>query len=308
MTSFVLVPIIHIMKNTKIKETIEKLHKQVNEFVDEGKYQDYLKFINKFWNRSAFNQLLIYMFKDKATYVMGYKQWIDKFNRIPVACIECRAIAVKDCDCEERRAPIRIPQLAPMTYTKVDEETQEEEQKMFFKEVYVFDISDTEPLPDLPIKEIVSLVEWVDVEIEDENLGKTLIQLINEHGFKFRYDDTGSDTLNGWTDYTKREIVVSNDRPKAQQIKTLVHEIGHMLAHDIKTIGDIFDPRELKECEAESIAFVVLDTLGIDTSSYSVGYVAGWTDNEEDLLVDSIQTVSKNAKFILEYLRDNKPE
>jgi hypothetical protein len=81
-----------------------------------------------------------------------------------------------------------------------------------------------------------------------------------------------------------------------------------MLAHDIKTIGDIFDPRELKECEAESIAFVVLDTLGIDTSSYSVGYVAGWTDNEEDLLVDSIQTVSKNAKFILEYLRDNKPE
>ena len=87
MTSFVLVPIILIMKNTKIKETIEKLHKQVNEFVDEGKYQDYLKFINKFWNRSAFNQLLIYMFKDKATYVMGYKQWIDKFNRIHIACI-----------------------------------------------------------------------------------------------------------------------------------------------------------------------------------------------------------------------------
>ena len=258
------------MKNTKTRtqKTIEKIQSRVLNFVDSKDYLGYLKFIKKFRTRSFFNQMLIYICKEDAQFVMGYKQWIDKFNRIPVACIECRAIAVKDCDCEERRAPIRIPQLAPMTYTKVDEETQEEEQKMFFKEVYVFDISDTEPLPDLPIKEIVSLVEWVDVEIEDENLEKTLIQLINEHGFKFRYDDTGSDTLNGWTDYTRREIVVSNDRPKAQQIETLVHEIGHMLAHDIKTIGDIFDPRELKECEAESIAFVVLDTLGIDTSSY----------------------------------------
>ena len=77
-----------------------------------------------------------------------------------------------------------------------------------------------------------------------------------------------------------------------------------MLAHDIETLGDMLAPRELKECEAESIAFVVLDTLGIDTSSYSVGYVAGWTNNEENLLIDSIQTVSKNAKFILEYLQD----
>ena len=55
------------MRKTKINETIERLHTQVNEFVDEGRYQDYLKFINKFWNRSAFNQLLIYMYKDKAS-------------------------------------------------------------------------------------------------------------------------------------------------------------------------------------------------------------------------------------------------
>ena len=291
------------MRKTKINETIERLHTQVNEFVDEGRYQDYLKFINKFWNRSAFNQLLIYMYKDKASYVMGYKQWIDKFNRIPVACIVCRAIAVKDCNCNERIAPVRIPQLGPMTYKKENDKGEEEE-KMYFRDVYVFDISDTEPIADLPVKEIVTLLDWVDVEIEDTTLENKLIALINNKGFEFRYDDTESDSLNGWTDYAKKEIVVSNDRPKAQQIKTIVHEIGHMLAHDIETLGDMLAPRELKECEAESIAFVVLDTLGIDTSSYSVGYVAGWTNNEENLLIDSIQTVSKNAKFILEYLQD----
>lgn len=289
--------------NTKIKKRIEELHNKVGEFVENGEYEKWLKFINKFWNRSEFNQLLIYIFKDKATYVMGYKQWIDKFNRIPVACTECRAIAVKECSCDERQAPQRIPQLAPMTYKKVDEVTQEEEEKLYFKEVYVFDISDTEPLPDLPIKEIVSLTEWIDVEIEDKELEDRLIKIITDNKFSFRYDDTGSDTLNGWTDYARKEIVVAKDRPKAQQIKTLVHEIGHMLAHDIDTIGDIYAPRELRECEAESIAYVVLNTLGVDTSNYSIGYIASWTNNEEEILIDSIKTVSKNAKFILDKLQ-----
>lgn len=289
--------------NTKIKERIQELHNKVDEFVMNGEYEKWLKFINKFWNRSEFNQLLIYMFKDKATYVMGYKQWIDKFNRIPVACTNCRAISNKECSCDERTAPVRIPQLAPMTYKKFDEVTQEEEEKLYFKEVFVFDISDTEPLPDLPLKEIVSLTEWIDVEIEDRELEDRLIKIITDNKFSFRYDDTGSDTLNGWTDYTRKEIVVAKDRPKAQQIKTLVHEIGHMLAHDIDTIGDIYAPRELKECEAESIAYVVLNTLGIDTSSYSIGYIASWTNNEEEILMDSIKTVSKNAKFILDKLQ-----
>ena len=289
--------------NTKIKKRIEELHNKVGEFVENGEYEKWLKFINKFWNRSEFNQLLIYIFKDKATYVMGYKQWIDKFNRIPVACTVCRAIAVKECSCDDREPPQRIPQLAPMTYKKVDEVTQEEEEKLYFKEVYVFDISDTEPLPDLPIKEIVSLTEWIDVEIEDKELEDRLIKIITDNKFTFRYDDTGSDTLNGWPDYARKEIVVAKDRPKAQQIKTLVHEIGHMLAHDIDTIGDIYAPRELKECEAESIAYVVLNTLGVDTSNYSIGYIASWTNNEEEILIDSIKTVSKNAKFILDKLQ-----
>ena len=46
--------------------------------------------------------MLIYMTKENATFVMGYKQWIDKFNRIPVACLVCRSLSNKNCECEER--------------------------------------------------------------------------------------------------------------------------------------------------------------------------------------------------------------
>src|SRR6056300_563019 len=106
------------MKNTKIKQTIEKLNQQVLEFADSKEYMNYLKFIRKFHSRSYFNKLLIFIWRPKATYVMGYKQWIEKLNRIPVSCVTCRAIAVKECNCDKRIAPIRIPQLEPMTYKK----------------------------------------------------------------------------------------------------------------------------------------------------------------------------------------------
>lgn len=38
--------------------------------------------------------------------------------------------------------------------------------------------------------------------------------------------------------------------------------------------------RNVKEVEAESVAYVVCCRLGIDTSDYSFGYVAGWSKNK----------------------------
>ncbi len=56
----------------------------------------------------------------------------------------------------------------------------------------------------------------------------------------------------------------------AQQVKTLAHELAHALLHE----GT--DDRALAELEAESTAFVVCRSLGLDTSDYSFGYVACW--------------------------------
>ena len=124
------------MKNTKTNETIERIHSRVKNFVIESDYLGYLKFIKKFRTRSFFNQMLIYISKENATFVMGYKQWIDKFNRIPVACIVCRSISNKNCECKDITKPIRIVQLAPITYTKENSKGEDEE-KIWFKDVFV---------------------------------------------------------------------------------------------------------------------------------------------------------------------------
>ena len=292
-------------KNTKITELIDRLHNEVDQFYNSEKWANYLQFMSKFINRSHFNQFLIQIFGGTDTLmVMGYQQFIERLNRIPVACVVCRAIASKNCSCEERTPPVRIPQLAPMTYNKktVDENGEEtEEKKLFFREVFVFKFEDTEQLEGKPVIPVeTSVTEKIDIEVEDYDLMEAkLIEIVENNNFQFKYENIHEEALNGWCDFTNKELVIDKNMPNAQTIKTIIHEIGHMFAHEDFSQGL---PRALKETEAESIAYVVSHHLGIDTSSYSIGYVTGWSNNEEFILLDSVGRVSKTSKKILELL------
>tara|TARA_R100000734_G_C3317460_1_gene110622 strand:- start:2184 stop:3089 length:906 start_codon:yes stop_codon:yes gene_type:complete len=292
-------------KKTKITELIDRLHNEVEQFYNSDKWANYLQFMSKFINRSHFNQFLIQIFGGTDTLmVMGYQQFIERLNRIPVACKVCRAIATKNCSCEERTPPVRIPQLAPMTYNKKteDENGEEvEEKKLFFREVFVFKFEDTEQLEGKPVIPVeTSVVEKIDIEVEDYDLMEAkLIQIVEDNNFQFKYENIHEEALNGWCDFTNKELVIDKNMPNAQTIKTIIHEIGHMFAHEEFSQKL---PRALKETEAESIAYVVSHHLGIDTSSYSIGYVTGWSDNEEFILLESVGRVSKTSKKILELL------
>ena len=295
------------MKNTKTNKTIERIHDRVKNFVEESDYISYLKFIKKFRTRSFFNQMLIYMTKENATFVMGYKQWIDKFNRIPVACLICRSLSNKNCECEERTPPIRIVQLAPITYTKENAKGEEEE-KIWFKDVYVYDIEDTEPVPDLPIKEVFNEFDWniktVDVDVNFKKLESMLLAIIKDNDFKFRYEEIFNESLGGWTDHAVKEIVCKENTTEADKIHTILHEIGHMFAHSQEELDRKRVYRPLVETEAETIAYVVADYLNIDTSSYSIGYIANWSKGNEDILQESVKRISKFANVIMEKIEE----
>ena len=86
-------------------------------------------------------------------------------------------------------------------------------------------------------------------------------------------------------------------------VKTLCHELAHALLHD----G--FDgPRELAECEAESVAYIVCAGLGLDSSAYSFGYVAGWAAGADEAIKaitasgNRIQQAANTIIDALEYL------
>lgn len=54
-------------------------------------------------------------------------------------------------------------------------------------------------------------------------------------------------------------------------------ELGHALLH-----GDGATDRALAELEAESVAFIVMSTVGIDSGSYTFGYCASWAGGGEE--------------------------
>jgi len=61
-------------------------------------------------------------------------------------------------------------------------------------------------------------------------------------------------------------------------------EAAHVLLHASEDPGEYVQHRGIKETEAESVAYVVAGILGLDTSAYSIGYVAGWSEGDAEII------------------------
>ncbi len=80
-------------------------------------------------------------------------------------------------------------------------------------------------------------------------------------------------TRNGDCSHALRRIRIRDDLPPVHKLKTLAHEMGHAVLHGPEFQGT----RALAKLEAESVAYVVCRELNIDSSEYSLGYVASWS-------------------------------
>ena len=197
------------------------------------------------------NVMLIMLQNPYATRVAGYRAW---------QALDHQVLA--------KEQALRI--FAPMKYKREDAlEGERASEVRGFKLVPVFDISQTEG-PELP--DVVSKLRG----LAPEGVFATLTEFANTIGFRVELPETLESGANGDTTYSLGRIRVLASNSGAQQVKTLAHEIGHALLHDpeVPAIKEL--TRGLMELEAESTAYVICAALGMDTSDYSFGYVAGW--------------------------------
>jgi hypothetical protein len=111
---------------------------------------------------------------------------------------------------------------------------------------------------------------------------------------------------NGDTTFELRRIRVRAGLEPAQSVKTLAHELAHAILHSEADQASL--TRAVAELEAESVAFVVCDDLGLDTSAYSFGYIVSWAgggDNADKAISASAQRINKAARTILEQLESS---
>jgi hypothetical protein len=230
------------------------------------------------------NQLLIAMQCPDATYVAGFRAFLD-LNR---------------CVRKGERA-IRI--LAPMsvrengTEGREGGENREQPRRTVFRSAAVFDVSQTEALPGTEPISLESPCQPIQGDTH-VHLLTPLEQLAGELGYSVarRPLDGPAD---GWCDAHKREIVINDELPANAQVRVLVHEIAHALGIGYSDYG-----RRRAEVLVDTVTFIVCGAVGLDTSGSSVPYVAGWGESGElDVIRGYAETIDEIARRIEDSLR-----
>lgn len=262
----------------KVAALRKRIETGVLEVFRSGQYQEYLDVMSKFHHYSARNCALILMQRPDATQVAGFNAWRDKFHRyvrkgehgIQILAYAPRSVEkirpiqkdghpVKDENGEIKTetVTITVPSYLP---------------------VYVFDVSQTdgEPLPEL--------THQLEGRVEDYPKMFAAIEAVSP--FPIQFQDTGS--AFGFCSFANQEIGIKPGLSELHTIKTAIHEVAHARLHE----GANLD-RSAKEIQAESVAYIVSNYYGLDTSDYSFSYVAGWSQGYEvtDLtaILDEIQ-------------------
>jgi hypothetical protein len=141
--------------------------------------------------------------------------------------------------------------------------------------------------------------------VGDDEARCKLVALAERIGFTVQYEEGAGMAANGWCSHSANTIQVHTDgRSLTQQLKTLAHEVAHALMHGDEDRGTLSGAE--KEVEAESVAFVVMNALGIDSQDYSVGYVATWAAREDGAksLTKTAGRIKATAEAVIGWLED----
>lgn len=289
-------------RQSTYNEVTEMLENGVKEVFTSERYKEYLNFVSKFYNYSHNNTLLIMLQNPEASFVASYTDWHKKHNRhikkgekgIKIIAPSPYKVKVEVPVYDENKTPVVVDG-KPLTEVK-------EIQKLGFKVVSVFDVSQTdgEPfiVPDFGNKEL-------EADIEDYS---ALFEAISSTtAFDIKFDDIKG-RVKGLCSYDAKTITINNGMSQAQNIKTLLHEVAHSRLHDPNK-GFDRPSRDKREVQAESVAFVVANKLGLDTSEYSFDYIAGWSSNQEiKELKESLEVIQKEASAMIVGIQEKYQE
>ena len=281
-------------REEKITALLDKAEKGIKAVFESEKYKNFLNTMAKFHNYSFRNSILIELQRPDATYVAGYNSWKKSFNR-HVKKGE-KGIQILGYAPKKITTEVEIKDRAGnIVYDENGKPKKEKQTREIpgFVPVYVFDITQTdgEPLP-----ELVSELDGTVDKYEDMKNA-----LISVSPYPVYFEDI-TDGAKGYCDYTAQKIAIKKDMSQLQTIKTLIHEITHSELHSKESELPIGEKTSIstREVEAESTAYVVASHYGMDTSEYSFGYIATWSEDKElKELQGSLEKIQKQANDLI---------
>lgn len=278
---------------------MQSLESGVEELFTSNRYQEFLKTMAKFHNYSFNNTMLIAMQRPDATLVTSYKNWQSMGRQVMkgekgitiIAPAPYKKMKEKEV-LDENQRPIMGTDGKPKT-------EQVEVTVPHFKAVTVFDIAQTsgEPIQILAPELLTAAVQVFDSFMQ-------AIQKISPVPIRF---DEIDGNANGYYHNADKEIVIKKGLSESQTLKTAIHETAHAKLHDkeiMESLG-VEKDRLTKEVEAESVAYCVCSSFGLDTSDYSFPYIAGWSSSREmKEMKASMDVIRKTAGEMIDQLTE----
>lgn len=263
-------------KQAEIVEMIKQIDEGVKAVFDLERYKEYLRFASNFTNYSPNNTMLICLQKPTATLVASYGKW-KKVGRQVMKGETGIAIF----------APIIYKTNQRLKDEKNNNEAEDASEKQYkriaFKKVYVYDISQTDgkDIPDFESDELKG-----NIDSKKKKAIFTALEKIT--GIQIEISDIKGNAK-GYYEPVEERIVIKSGMSDNQTLKTAFHETAHRLLHDPKSeMATVKSLRNEKEVQAESIAFMVAEKLGMDTSEYSFPYIASWSNGKQLVQLKSV--------------------
>jgi len=236
----------------------------------------YLETMGRFHHYSWGNVMLIVMQRPDATHVAGFNTWktLGRFVKkgekgiVVIAPMRIKPKEEKPADAGEDRTILR------------------------FKAVYVFDVSQTDGEP---------LAEFARVGGNPNGHTDRLKTLVAEKSITLEYSaDIGS--AHGLSHGGK--ITLRPDLSPAEEFSTLTHELAHEMLHR----GDRrkSTSKTVRETEAEAVAFVVCQAIGLDLNGAAADYIQLY-NGDKNTLAESLGYIQQTAAEILAAITHEQP-
>jgi len=261
-----------------IKQAVDYLIQQL----EAGKSETltaYLSAMARFHSYSFGNILQIARQRPTATRVAGIRRWNEMGRFV-------------------KRGEKGIQILAPMvgyrrnrkdTAAEPEPETKPQPMLIGFRAVYVFDVAQTEGA-DLP-------------EFEHSITGEVgehrdrLIDFLAQQNIALEFNEKIAPALG--VSYGGK-IALLPGQSKAEEFVSLAHETAHELLHNAER--RTMTIQTVRETEAEAVAFIVGQAVGLEMGSASSDYIQMYAGNAT-LLAESLEVIQRTAATILRAIR-----
>jgi len=305
-------------KREEVNQVVEEMDKAIEgHFTSPEQMKEYLSFMSRFYQYSPRNTSLIQSQFSGAKAVGSFKSWKDKGFSVNkgekgIKILVPNKTTPKFKDEHGKWKSLRFANESQKEKIKGGE-LEQDKGKLYFRLGHVFDVSQTnakaEDLPEIfPNRWMEGEVDRYETVMDslsavasdmDVSVGNPFHELGSAKGAYYHSVEAKN---NG-------HIGLNPRNSELQNVKTMIHELAHAKLHHSNHENHLGLSDAEKEFQAEMVAYSTASYFGIDTSDYSLGYLASWTKGKElgdkekllrevkDTSVEFIERIEKDLVF-----------